>query len=145
MRKCAALLALILCASAQAWDSPRQAIDMFLKFELAGGRLQSWQFNKYLAVPKGYDEPGWDQVHLVESAKVLSTKCNTSRCVAKVQFIYVPTSRMNLMQVFPHHDGGSEVLDYVIVEHGGQWLLEGDNGAPRVTQADFKRLWPKAV
>lgn len=113
-----------LAPAAHAWPSAREAVTRFLQFELAGGRLQSWPFHRYMAVPPGYDEPGWDEVQRVKSHKLLKLACKPARCVAAVSFAYAPSPQ--------HPQGGQETVEYVVVRVRGSWLLESSNGAPRV-------------
>ena len=126
---------------ANAWDTPHKALDEFLQFELEGGRLVSWPFAKYLAVGPDYDEPGWDEVELIQDAKVLPLTCNKTRCKAPVEFTLTATAGMNLRQVTPHPNGGKTTVTYVIVQRNGHWLLESSNGRPRVFCADFKQRY----
>jgi hypothetical protein len=128
-----------LSLDALAWPSPREAIEEFLKFELAGGRLQSWQFKRYLAVDDDHDEPGWDVVHVVEGAKVLSLACGPRKCTAKVEFTYAPTESFTSPGILPHPKGGSETIEYTIVRAGGEWLLQSTRDCPRVSYLELKR------
>jgi hypothetical protein len=139
MRTVTTILALLLSTQAFAWQTPHQAIDEFLQFELSGGRLQSWQFNRYLAVGEDYDEPGWDGVHVIEKAKLISLACSESRCIARVQFNYVPTKAFKSPNVIPHPDGGSEILEYTVVHSGNEWLLQSSGDYPRVAYTELKR------
>jgi hypothetical protein len=145
MRLLVALVACLAAPIANAWDTPRKAIDEFLKFELGGGRLQSWPFTKYLAVPPDYDEPGWDEVELIEEAKVLPLSCSETRCQAPVEFTFTATRGKSLQQVTEHPNGGKQTLTYVVVKRKGQWLIENSNGLPRVSYKAYKKLYPNGL
>jgi hypothetical protein len=145
MRLLAVLIACLVAPPASAWDTPRKAIDEFLKFELEGGRLESWPFKKYLAVGADYDEPGWDEIELIQEAKVLPLACDEARCQAPVEFTFTPTGGKNLQQVTPHLSGGKETVTYVVVQRKGQWLLASSNGKPRVSYTAFKRRFPNGL
>lgn len=141
MKKLIFLAALGAALSAQAAaPTPQAAVEQFLKFELEGGRLQSWPFQHYLAVAPGYDEPGWDQVHVVESWKAGPARCEAGRCKVTVSFSYTATEKLGAEQVIPHPGGGTEQVEYVAVERGGQWLLESSNGAPRIARATMDKM-----
>jgi hypothetical protein len=143
MRLAAPLLAGLLAVApipAFAWPSPQQAVERFLDFELAGGRLQAWDFHRYLAVGPDYDEPGWDQVHVVERHRVSAVRCETTaRCVADVEFTYAGGASPTRIA---HPAGTTEVVRYVAVHAGGEWLLASTDGAPRVDGNAFRRLVP---
>lgn len=126
-------------SAVHAWPSPREAVEHFLQFELDGGRLAAWPFDKYLAVPKDYEEPGWDEVHVVQSWKIESLRCSDRRCSVHVIFAYVPTVKLGGAQVVPHPDGGTETVDFVAKQVAGSWLLESPMGAPRISLPTFKR------
>jgi hypothetical protein len=123
-----------LAASAHAWPTAQEAIDRFLAFELAGGRLRSWPFHQFLAVPEDYDEPGWDAVSVVRSHSVGPMQCEAAGCSVDVTFTYA------CMESRPQ--GGSEVVRYVAVQAGGSWLLESSNGHPRIAESEYTRRFP---
>jgi len=133
--------ALLCCASAHAWPSPRQAVDQFLRFDLAGGRLQSWPFRKYLDADAGYDEPGWDMIHVVRNYRIASIRCRKGVCRAAVVFAY-PDIALASERIHPHAAGGSETVVFTVVKANGNWLLAGSEGAPRISQAEFERRFP---
>lgn len=128
-----------LTSAAHAWPSPRAAVEHFLQFELDGGRLAAWPFEKYLAVPKDYEEPGWDEFHVVQSWKIDSPQCSDHRCNVRVTFAYVPTAKLAGAQAVPHLDGGKETVNFVATQVTGSWLLESSMAAPRISLATFKR------
>lgn len=139
MRLALAIALATLSLNALAWPSPREAIEEFLKFELAGGRLQAWQFKRYLAVEDDYDEPGWDVVHVIQRAEVLSLACGPSKCTAKVEFTYAPTESFTSLGIVPHAKGGSETIEYTIVRAGREWLLQSSVDCPHVSYLELKR------
>lgn len=145
MRITTLIAALVLSASAHAWETPQQAVSEFLKFELGGGRLQAWPIEKYLSVGPDYDEPGWDLVHLIQEAAVLTTSCAKDTCATKVKFLFVPTAPLKLNQVVSHPDGGSEVIEYTTVRKDGSWFLKSSNGIPKVSYAEFQRRFPNGL
>lgn len=122
MRILTALL-FLLSAPALAWQSPDEALAKFLAFELGGGRLQQWEFGKYLAVSKEYDEPGWDQVVLVTGYKASPMACKADLCSARVMFQLAATEGLNNEQLMPFPKGGSQAVTFYAVQHAGQWLL----------------------
>ena len=131
-----ALLTLVMlsfASTADAWETPRQALDEFLAFELDGGRLQSWPFATYLDVVDEYDEPGWDSVHVVRGAEVVSFDCAKTQCDARVRFDFEPTTTFESERAMPHPDGGSETLEFTVVRSKGQWRLAASGDYPRVT------------
>src|SRR5262245_27281878 len=68
----AALCAAFTAHAAEA--TPQAAVDQFLKFELEGGRLHN--------DTEGY----YEQVHLVDAAKVDAVNCEGPRCKATITF-----------------------------------------------------------
>ena len=136
--------ALLFSQAASAWDTPTDAIQQFLKFELGGGRLKSWSFGKFLAVRDGeYDEPSWDVVDLIESYKIKNLSCSAESCTARVSFQFVPTKTLTFKDIYPHPDGGSVIVDYKIVQLNSQWLLEPSDASPKVYLNTYKRLGRK--
>lgn len=123
---------LLFTAVANAWETPREAVDEFLKFELDGGRLQSWPFDKYLDVVAEYDEPGWDSVHVIRKAEVVEFGCSSERCTARVRFDFEPTSTFTSERALPHPDGGSETVEFGVTHSGNEWRLESSGDYPRV-------------
>ena len=134
----ALLLAMASAPHAYAWDSPAQAISEFLKFELKGGRLtgERWReyTSKYIAAPADYDEPGWDEVTVIRSAKVGSLSCvSEARCSANVWFILYPTKDLRGPSFVPHKRGGNMKKHYTAVKSDGSWLIEPSFGSPIVS------------
>ena len=119
------ILMALISGPTYAWQSPDEALAKFLAFELAGGRLQSWQFSRYLAVGKAYEEPGWDSVVLVKSYSASSMKCMADICSALVTFQLVSTGAAvgNAGQIEPHPQGGAEAFTFFSIQRDGQWLL----------------------
>lgn len=123
---------------AYGWETPSKAISEFLIFETDGGRLTSetygQYFKMYIAAPKDYDEPGWDEVTVVEDYKLLDVKCLSSkRCEAKVEFVLTPTKKLQVLGIVEHPNGTKEEKTYVIVKRGNSWLLEPGFGSPIIT------------
>lgn len=143
MRIIVLIAALLCCMPAYAWPSPRQAIEQFLQFELAGGRLKSWPFRKYLDVDAEYDESGWDMIHVVRGYKVKSIRCRRETCRAKVVFSY-PAAPLASERIHPQPVAGTETVVYTVIKADGSWLLAGSEGPPRVSQAEFERRFPEA-
>lgn len=131
---------LFLCSTlAFAWSSPQQALDEFLKFELAGGRLAAWDFKKYLAVDKNYDDPGWDEIHLVKQHRVIDLKCTAHECLGRVEISFAPTQKLTADQLVPHPKGGKALLRYHVVKKDKQWLLTHAGGQPLVDIEVYRR------
>jgi len=129
--------------AANAWPTPREAVEQFLKFDMAGGRLSAWPFHEYLAVADDYDEPGWDMVEVVESWKTGAIECSDSRtCTVSVTFTYARTASAKDAQVVAHPTGGTAALTFVAVEDKGQWRLKSSNGTPRISVAVYRREHP---
>jgi len=138
-------LCLATCNPALAWNSPKEAIDRFLSFELNGGRLTSLNWKtyteKYIAAPPDYDEPGWDQVTVVTSWKTSSPRCTSrSRCTIDVSFTLLPTADLNDSNVIAHPDGGTETLTYKLVKHRKDWRIEPEMPAPRILDTHYRKL-----
>ncbi len=144
VRSTALLVAtLAFSSTACAWSSPREAVEQFLKFEMAGGRMSAWPFQKYLAVADDYDEPGWDMVEVVESWRIGLIQCGNNRtCTVGVTFTYARTASAKGAQIVPHPSGGAAAVSFVAVEDKGQWLLKSSNGTPRISTAVYKREHP---
>lgn len=140
MRTLTTLAALCVAFSAHAAPTPEAALQQFLQFELDGGRLQAWPYQRYLAVPAGYEEPGWDTVHVVQGYQAGAPRCAAARCTLTVTFAYAPTASLGAEQVVAHPEGGSEQVEYVAVQQDGQWLLASSNGTPRVSLAVLKKM-----
>ncbi len=123
-----------------AWRTPDEALSQFLAFELAGGRLGPWDFNKYLAVAKNYDEPGWDSVILVTSYKATPMSCKRGVCASLVTFVLAPTAAISDQQVMSNPGGGTETLEFVAVKGAKGWLLKPNGGYPHILQATYAKL-----
>lgn len=139
MKVLLALIALI-SNSAWAWQSPDEALSKFLAFELGGGRLQQWEFGKYLAVGKEYDEPGWDSLVLVKSHSATAMSCKEDLCSASVTFRLTPTTRSTKEQIEPHPDGGTEVFTFYAIKRSSQWLLGPFGKPPHISEATLAKL-----
>jgi hypothetical protein len=133
------LAAAVMTPIAHAWSSPREAIEQFLRFDTAGGRMSAWPFQKYLAVPDDYDEPGWDMVDVVKSWRIESLRCDDHRCSAHVSFVHAPTAAAKDDQIASHPDGGVDAVEFVAVRVAGEWLLESSNGMPRISLDVYRR------
>ncbi len=134
---------LAFASTANAWSTPRVAVERFLKFEMAGGRLSAWPFHKYLAVADDYDEPGWDMVEVVESWRIGAIQCSDNRtCRVSVTFAYARTASAKDSQIVAHPTGGTAAVAFVAVEDKGQWLLESSNGTPRISVTVYRREHP---
>lgn len=132
-------ITLLLCTSvSHAWPDARQALDEFLKFELNGGRLSSWDFKKYLVVDKEFEEPGWDEIHLVQKHHVVEFTCKSEQCLGRVEVVFEPTRKYVGEQLVPHPKGGHALLRYHIVKSGKQWLLTHPGGQPLVSTAAYQ-------
>jgi hypothetical protein len=136
------LLAILTLASsnAWAWQSPDEALSKFLEFELAGGRLQEWEFNKYLAVGKEHEEPGWDMAVLVKSYSVAPMQCKAGLCSTKVTFQLASTASITSSQVVAYPQGGTESFTFYAVQRSGQWLIGPFNQPPHLSEAAFSKL-----
>lgn len=139
------VLCLATCNLALAWNSPQQAIERFLSFELNGGRLTSanWKTytEKYIAAPPDYDEPGWDQVTVVTSWKASNPRCTSkSRCTIEIRFTLLPTAELNDPGVTAHPDGGTEMLTYKLVEHKKDWRIKPEMSAPRILDTSYRKF-----
>ena len=139
MRIFAVVLLALVHASAHAWPTPKQAIDKWLTFELSGGRLQSWTFSRYFNAPANYDEPGWDMVHAVHSAKVENMQCASRSCTATLVFVYEPTKQLKAEALFEHSTGDTEAIPVKITKVQNEWLLEPIAHAPCVAADELKR------
>lgn len=131
-----------------AWDTPQQAIDRYLAFELDGGRLQAWPFARYIVAPAGYDEPGWDVVHAVRNARRRRLHCEGERCSVEVVFDYAATDALPAeWQVAAHPRGGRERLTYTLQHQPGPhgWRVVSVLGPPRVSMRVLRALWPPPV
>ena len=146
------LLALTLAAlplPALAWDTPEQAIDAYLAFELDGGRLQAWPFARYIVAPRGYDEPGWDVLHAVRGWQRGAVRCDDpARCEVVVLFEYADTLALPAAwQLMPHPHGGSERVRYALQRQPAPdgWRVASTLGPPRVRLKVVATLWPDAA
>jgi hypothetical protein len=139
MRVFAVVLLALVHVCAQAWPTPKRAIDEWLSFELSGGRLQGWVFSRYFNAPANYDEPGWDMVHAVRSAKAENMQCASQSCTAKLVFVYEPTKPLKAEALFEHPTGGSEAISVKLTKVQNEWLLEPITHAPCVAVNELKR------
>lgn len=145
-RRWRAVAALLLAPlPALAWQTPQQAIDRYLAFEIGGGRLSAWPFERYIVAPEGYDEPGWDVVHPVRNARRRRLHCSGERCSVQVVFDYADTDALPPdWQLLPHPRGGRETLVYEVQRVPGPqgWRVVSVLGPPRVGMAALRALWP---
>ena len=126
---------------AQAWPTASEAIDRFLRFETAGGRMQAWPMHRYLAPDVGEDESGWDTVSVVRSWHVDKMTCEPHRCIAEVRFVFDEVPAQLRGQVLAHAAGSSQLVSYSVRESGGQWMLgeEAKQLPPFVTPDALRR------
>ena len=116
----------MLSIRAQAWPTASEAIDRFLQFETAGGRLQAWPMHRYLAPDVGEEESGWDTLSVVRAWHVDEMTCEPHRCTASVRFVFAEVPAKLRDQVQAHAAGDSQLVSYSVREHGGQWMLGGE-------------------
>ncbi len=131
---------LIVSSSVLCWETPDEALSQYLAFELAGGRLSSWNFNKYLAVSKDYDEPGWDRITLVKSYKVTPMSCKHNVCSSVVTFVLAPTVGISDPQVVSNPKGGVERITFVAIHGTNGWLLKPNAGFPHILEVTYKNM-----
>ena len=140
--------------SVSAWETPREAISEFLKFELGGGRLSSdgWKIyiSKYIDAPEGYMEPGWDMVTVATEYKIKTVECSSpTTCIATVDFTLYPTENLKSPHVIEHKRGGKEQLKYELINKNKGWLIQPSMGAPIISLETYhkhmKRIAGKPV
>jgi hypothetical protein len=138
-------IAITACSSAFGWQTPREAIDQFLAYELDGGRLIGWNWHtyttKYIAAPLNYEEPGWDEITLVKSWAVSPPVCSSKNsCIAQIRLSLAPTVGLNDPNVVPHYAGGEEVLSFNLVRNRRGWFVAPEMPSPRVLEATYLRF-----
>lgn len=125
-----------------AWSSPQLAIERFLAFEFAGGRLDNpggflASRVPYLRMPVDYDEPGWDIVEYADAYTVENVHCESARrCTAEVRFVHDRDDPSRKLRG-EHLRLAPQSVRYVIVEDNGEWLVEPPDGPPRISSARF--------
>lgn len=141
-----AWLALGAGGRAWAWSSPNEALDEFLRYELNGGRLTGEHWNdyvtKYIHAPAGYNEPGWDEVTVVETYKVGRMQCESvSKCRAAVTFVLAPTPALSnaSRHAAEHPQGGTEETSYELRRTDDGWRVEPSFGAPRIYLSVYRK------
>lgn len=137
-----ALVLFVITSIAQAWETPSQALNEFLDFELNGARITSekWPlYSTYIAMPEGFDESGWDEAIVVKRYRVLGIECAAAtRCLARVEFDLFPTAGLSTPAVEDHPKGGKKIQHYQLVAQQGSWRVEAGFGAPIITIQTYR-------
>ncbi|MCY0964161.1 hypothetical protein [Parathalassolituus penaei] len=127
-----------------AWDTPKEAVEKFVQFDLGGGRLSSNAWSEYLAnylhAPVGYEEPGWDSVVVVERFLVGNPECVSESCTVAVTYQLHPTKLLTGPPVVPHEAGGSETVKFSVSKKNGVWKIDPNPDYPRISIEKYKQL-----
>jgi len=132
----------VVSTQAFAWSTPKEAVEKFVQFDLDGGRLSSkgWAeyIKKYVYVPVGYDEPGWDTVVLVERFSVDDPECVLDKCTVTVTYQLAPTKSLIGPSVMSHEAGGTEILKFSVINKSGVWKIDPTPTYPRISLEKYK-------
>lgn len=141
------LAAGVVAGTAQAWNTPRQALTNYLQFELSGGRFEDPErFKRYFYL-SGSPWNNTSGAELVESYRIDFIRCpSTMRCTAKVTFKLLPTA--GFTEDFYHHvhnpKGGRDSVRYTLHKGKEGWKLKEEGHVfeyiPRVTLTTFIQI-----
>ncbi|HEY1059266.1 MAG TPA: hypothetical protein VGE55_11110 [Limnobacter sp.] len=127
----------LMSTQAFAWDSPKTAVEEFVKLDLLGGRLSSEQWStyidQYVYAPKEYDEPGWDMATIVTAYRIGKPACENNLCRVKVKYTLFPTKNLHDTSIARHERGGRETLEFRVRNTAGNWKIEPQGEHPRIS------------
>lgn len=112
--------------SAQAWESPQKAIDAFLAYELAGGRLQSdpQGLARHVHLDAEHEGIGADTITVVGSHRVSAPQCRGKRCSVQVDYQVPAASHYGDLPLTNGAQERSESVRYQLQQRQGQWRVE---------------------
>lgn len=135
---------LAISSAAVAWQTPQQAIDNYINFELNGGRLSSENYseyeNKYAHIPQDYEEGGWDSVIVVDSYSIGEPICKGKRCTSIVTFTLHPTEDLEGPPVVDNETGGIKKVKYTVLNKNGDWRIKPTGDYPIISLETYQKF-----
>jgi hypothetical protein len=132
-------------ANVYAWETPKEALEQYLQFELNGGRLSSDSFadyqNKYTHFPSDdYEEGGWDSVIVVSDVTIDQINCEANSCRAGLTFTRVPTDDLSGPRVVEEELDGPDSIEVVVENRAGDWRIQPIDNYPRISLETYERF-----
>ena len=135
---------LLLCLAlaplpAAAWESPQAAIDGFLAYELAGGRLQTDNAGlaRHAYLGEEYESIGADSISVTNRHTVGQVRCQRDRCTVSVRYWLPAASNYDGLPVDNGPRPRQQEVQYVLRQDDGQWRVDADSlsDTPYVSEA----------
>ena len=125
--------------SAAAWESPQEAIDAFLAYELAGGRLHSdhTRLARHVHLDAHYQAIGADTINVTNRHTTATPQCRGKRCMVSVRYWLPAASNYDGLPVNNGPRARQQEVQYVLRQADGQWRLDADSlsDMPYVSEA----------
>ena len=138
------LKSLVLCmallpATALAWDTPLAAMEGFLAWELAGGRLQTDEENmaRHVHLDPDTEGGGADTLAVTDGYRIDTPRCKADRCEVKVHFHLPGMKDAHDLFVANGKKARTEKIPFVVTKRDGQWRVHWESlpGQPYVSPA----------
>ena len=115
--------------AAAAWDSPEQAMDAFLAYELAGGRLQSDMpgLARHVHVDPDHEGIGADTIHVADRHWVDAPRCGRGQCRVAVRFSLPAAGQFGELPVANDPSPRLDTVEYRLSRRGDQWRVDADS------------------
>ena len=140
MIKVAAVILAMFPVMAQAWDTPQQAVEAFVRWEVAGGRLSSDSegTEKHVHLEPDYGGIGADTVLVSDAFRIGKLRCKGDRCQVTVEW-NLPANTGGYEAIGNGKRARTERVTYAVLTIDGDWRIDSR------TLTDFPIISPQAL
>lgn len=125
--------------SAAAGQSPQDAIDGFLAYELAGGRLQTDNAGlaRHVHLGPEFESIGADSINVTNRHTVGQPRCQRDRCTVNVRYWLPAAGNYDALPVENGPRARQQEVQYILRQDDGQWRVDADSlsDTPYVSEA----------
>lgn len=113
-------------AVASAWESPQQAVDAFVAWELGGGRLQTdiEGMDRHVHAEPDYEGVGADTVLVSDTHHLGKLRCKGTRCQVSVAYHLPARSDDNDLPIGNGHRARTQRVTYTVLAMEGDWRID---------------------
>lgn len=126
MIKCVMVCLAMLPAVASAWETPLQAVEQFVAWELGGGRLHSDAegMQQHLHLEPDYEGIGADTVLLSSGHRLGKPRCHGSSCTVVVNYQLPALTGEEELPLGNGPRARNERVSYRILAVDGDWRID---------------------
>ena len=116
-------------AVAGAWESPQQAIEAFVAWELGGGRLQTDNegLARHVHVDPDYEGMGPDTVMLSDRHSIDAPRCTADSCQVTVRYHLPAADGQEDLPLGNGKRARTQRVSYTVVNRDGHWRVHSDS------------------